>query len=208
MPPLATQSRPQRWLTLGEASRFLGVDASTLRAWADAGRLQMFRTPGGHRRFAQDELLAFLQRSRGGREVRLADLIGPHGGRLVPGNSRAQIRQQEWYAALDTRTTAAMRTTCHHLMRAMAVYLVGGRRQSAHLREGARAGRALGQQVAAMRLPPAAATRAFLFFRGMITDAVSAKLPLSPDHKVRSIRRLDVFLNQVLLEMMQAYQKR
>lgn len=44
------------WLGLGEASRILGVNESTLRRWADAGLVQTFRTPGGHRRFASADL--------------------------------------------------------------------------------------------------------------------------------------------------------
>lgn len=44
------------WLSLGEASRTLGVNTSTLRRWADAGLVRTFRTPGGHRRFSAADL--------------------------------------------------------------------------------------------------------------------------------------------------------
>ena len=44
------------WIGLGDASRALGVNESTLRRWADAGLVQTFRTPGGHRRFAAADL--------------------------------------------------------------------------------------------------------------------------------------------------------
>lgn len=44
------------WLSLGEASRALGVNTSTLRRWADAGLVRTFRTPGGHRRFSAADL--------------------------------------------------------------------------------------------------------------------------------------------------------
>ncbi len=40
-----------RWLTLGQASRTLGVTPATLRRWADRGQISSFTTPGGHRRF-------------------------------------------------------------------------------------------------------------------------------------------------------------
>jgi excisionase family DNA binding protein len=39
------------WISLGPASRLLGVDPDTLRRWADSGRIPAFVTPGGHRRF-------------------------------------------------------------------------------------------------------------------------------------------------------------
>ena len=39
------------WISLGPASRLLGVDPDTLRRWADGGRIAAFVTPGGHRRF-------------------------------------------------------------------------------------------------------------------------------------------------------------
>lgn len=49
------------WLTLGEASSYLGVAPATTRKWSDQGRLPVFYTPGGHRRFqraALDELIS------------------------------------------------------------------------------------------------------------------------------------------------------
>jgi len=42
---------PTRWLSLGPASRLIGVDPDTLRRWADEGRVEVSVTPGGHRRF-------------------------------------------------------------------------------------------------------------------------------------------------------------
>src|SRR5215216_7570543 len=45
-----------RWLTIHEACAFLGVDQSTLRRWSDTGKVPVFRTPGGHRRYAEADL--------------------------------------------------------------------------------------------------------------------------------------------------------
>ncbi|HEX9550202.1 MAG TPA: helix-turn-helix domain-containing protein [Candidatus Limnocylindrales bacterium] len=47
---------PADWLSLGPASRLVGVDPDTLRRWADAGRVRAFATPGGHRRFSRADL--------------------------------------------------------------------------------------------------------------------------------------------------------
>ena len=54
------------WLTLGQAARYLGVAQSTIRKWSDQGRLAAFYTPGGHRRYRQRDLDAFVAGSAGG----------------------------------------------------------------------------------------------------------------------------------------------
>lgn len=203
-PPAAAAQPSQAWLTVSAACRILGVDPSTLRLWTDAGRIRVFRTPGGHRRYRQDDLAAFLQSQEEPRS-RLADVIGPRGARLMPGASRRQIRRQSWYADLDPKTAEAMRLTCRKLMDALTGYLSGGRGQRAALRAGEETGRELGREVAALRLSPADATRAFLFFKESITRAVSSRLPLPSERKVRSIRHIELFLDRVLLQMMAAY---
>lgn len=50
----------REWLTLGQAAAYLGAAQSTVRKWADGGRLPTFYTPGRHRRFRRSDLDAFL----------------------------------------------------------------------------------------------------------------------------------------------------
>src|SRR5215218_10466809 len=50
--PAGLESSGGRWLTIQEACAVLGVDQSTLRRWSDTGKVPVFRTPGGHRRYA------------------------------------------------------------------------------------------------------------------------------------------------------------
>jgi excisionase family DNA binding protein len=63
-----------RPLSLGPASRLLGVDPDTLRRWADEGRIEAFTTSGGHRRFARSAVERILEARRHDATMRLANL--------------------------------------------------------------------------------------------------------------------------------------
>ena len=52
-----------RWMTVGEAARTLGMSRTTLLAAEEAGVLVPMRTPGGHRRYRTAELDRYLHRS-------------------------------------------------------------------------------------------------------------------------------------------------
>jgi excisionase family DNA binding protein len=43
-----------------ELARLCGVNESTIKRWADSGKLTCVKTPGGHRKFRLREVLAFL----------------------------------------------------------------------------------------------------------------------------------------------------
>jgi excisionase family DNA binding protein len=62
MPPSATLPRNDRQLvfTSSQAARYLGVSLATVRRWTDAGHISCYRTPGGQRRFARQQLDAFI----------------------------------------------------------------------------------------------------------------------------------------------------
>lgn len=57
-------AEPAELVSLGEASRLLGISQGTLRRWADRGQVASFTTPGGHRRFPRAAIVALLPASR------------------------------------------------------------------------------------------------------------------------------------------------
>lgn len=69
-----TATAADRPLSLGPASRLLGVDPDTLRRWADEGRIEAFTTAGGHRRFARSTVERILEARRHDATIRLATL--------------------------------------------------------------------------------------------------------------------------------------
>jgi excisionase family DNA binding protein len=115
------------WVSLGPASRFLGVDPDTLRRWADAGRIRAFATPGGHRRFSRADLERVAAARRPGRRP-LASL-----GTTTDRVSRAYARSYRVDRSLpgldrfEADDRAALRTEGRRLVAVVLAYLDAAR---------------------------------------------------------------------------------
>jgi len=48
-------------LSTSQAARELGVSLGTVRRWADMGYLNVYRTPGGQRRFSREQIDEFIR---------------------------------------------------------------------------------------------------------------------------------------------------
>jgi len=196
---VADQRGRPRWLTLGEAARFLGVDVTTLRGWADAGKVPAFRTPGGHRRFDPAHLEALVQAGAAlpaGQSPALASRT------IAP---REWLTSQPWYAGLDEPALARVRGHCAELMRIVTSYMGGEPAHPGHPIAARRVGAALGHEVAGWGLTPAQSIEVFLYFKLHVTDALSAPHEGGAAGQLRSMRDADAFLGGVLQAMMEAY---
>jgi excisionase family DNA binding protein len=47
-------------LSTSQAAQALGVSLGTVRRWSDMGYLESYRTPGGQRRFSEEQIEHFL----------------------------------------------------------------------------------------------------------------------------------------------------
>lgn len=113
---------PIDWVSLGPASRMVGVDPDTLRRWADSGRVRAFATPGGHRRFSR----ADLDRLVAGRRPKARPLaaLGATSDRLA----RVYVRAYRDEAPLSPDRLApeirdALRTDGRRLVAVLLAYL-------------------------------------------------------------------------------------
>ena len=103
---IGAASNAPEWMTLGEAAKYLGVAQSTVRKWADADRVETFKTPGGHRRFRRDDLDRFMQGASGEQLPRSRRGDGPPLVLVVDDDAgvRAVIREcleQEGFAVAE-----------------------------------------------------------------------------------------------------------
>jgi excisionase family DNA binding protein len=89
-------------LSTRQVAQLLGVGEATIKRWADAGEIDCFRTPGGHRKFRLRDLTAFVQ-------VRDYDAAGPLPSPLPPGADEAGEAAVEHFESAALRgDTAAL----------------------------------------------------------------------------------------------------
>ena len=112
------------WLTMQEASDLIGISPATLRRWTDAGDLEAFVTPGGHRRFARSSILGLLP-TGGRRHRRLSDL-GETPEQAVRQYRRDVTRYSpsgDWVRGLDEAGREAFREPGRRILAGVLGYL-------------------------------------------------------------------------------------
>jgi len=145
-----------RWLSLSEASGLLGVHASTLRRWADSGRVPCQRTPGGHRRFSRHQLMPLLD----GAVNQDEELAG-----------QGEVEQQPWHRAFaDAGCVPEMREIGQRLSGILLQHMM---REPVDARYAEQA-RLLGGQYASATLaagiPLPLAVEAFSYYRASLSQ--------------------------------------
>ena len=111
----------QGWLTLGQASRTLGVTANTLRRWADRGEISSFTTPGGHRRFLASAVQALVPAGRARRPA-----LAPSSDLMARAYRRARTLAEDhsvWRANLSPEARARFRERGTRLVGDLLAYL-------------------------------------------------------------------------------------
>ncbi len=199
--------RTERWLSIDEAARLLGVGQSTLRRWSDAGLVPVYRTAGGHRRYREADLLAVLKSEARPRRRLSRKALTDLSYRLYQSQLLSQVTTRPWYARYRPEHLAELRTLGRQLLD-LTFRIVNRAVDRASL---VRAGRAIGQRYgelsAAAGLSPAEAVEAFLAFRVPTYGAIAqfAEREEIPTRRVlRVLSELTMVLDEVLLATVQA----
>jgi excisionase family DNA binding protein len=172
------QNRPSSdWLSLAEASRLLGVSGATLRRWADDGRVPVFTTPGGHRRFSRRTLQHLLPAARIQRPP-LARL-GASPERIVRAYRPAGADHPApppWMEQMADADRIAFRERGRQFLELLVEYLDAAEpgTATARLDQATALATAQGRQAAELGAKLAEAVQAFLQFRAPFTRQMAA----------------------------------
>jgi len=196
------------WLTLKDASDFLGVHFTTLRGWADRGEIPVFRTPGGHRRFSLDDLRRFLAaRARATPLSGSNALVEAAVDRVRLEMQRSDMLTQRWHQVGDTGIDQARRERGRMLFSLAISYVMKPQQRSQLLESAHELGRQYGADAAVTGISLAETGRAVQFFRQQLIDAVRANETERLDSDdIRVERLLNQFLDEVLFAVLDGYE--
>jgi excisionase family DNA binding protein len=161
-------SRDPDWIGLSAASRVLGVSPATLRRWSDAGRLRVYTTPGGHRRFSRSALERLLPADRSRRpSIGAAGVTPSRLARTYRRASRQAAPELPWVLALTDEQRLLFRERGHVLATSLLQFLDASRPEAAghHLREATDAADEYGSVAAGLGLSLSQTVEGFLRFR-------------------------------------------
>jgi excisionase family DNA binding protein len=202
----------EEWLSLSEVASMLGVHPSTVRSWSDKGHLPAHRTQGGHRRFRRREVELWIQSHREegldeGHQVVHAALKN-----IRVKISEGSLENEGWYEKLDEEARNQYRRSGRALLQGLLESLAadGGYDNSE--------ARSLGFEYASRGwrrgLTAAEASRAFLFFRNVLLEAMlnvyeesTIQTPKAWSEIFRKIYRFTDQIQLTLLETYDAYQR-
>ena len=212
---VATSELPGgRWLTIHEACAFLGVDQSTLRRWSDSGKVPVFRTPGGHRRYAEADLRALVgegpklqERPCVSRQtITDRSLCGYEDDYL------RVMRERPWFRAYGGATQEEHRRLGRRLVDLAVRYASApatAADRASLLDEALQIGEHYGRNGAAYGLSTSETVEAFIYFRFPVVQAVTALIEeqgLAVRRAIRLYAEINQFLDQVLVATVQAHE--
>ncbi|HMN28358.1 MAG TPA: helix-turn-helix domain-containing protein [Caldilineaceae bacterium] len=199
-----------KWLTLKEASEFLGIHFTTLRAWADSGEIRVFRTPGGHRRFSLADLRRFLEERASQAIVKNEMALVEVAVGLVRKEMQSLPQEQtHWNYPLDEEANHSRRLRGRQLFSLAIAYVLKPAQHQRLLEEGRRLGREYGIEARQSQVGLAATGRAVRFFRGQLLQAVRSHEQsegMDADD-VRIQWLIDQFLDEVLYAVLDGYEQ-
>jgi hypothetical protein len=179
-----------------------------LRHWTDEGKVRAYVTPGGHRRYLEDDLHHLTDTSPSMEASLSAALL----------SSRERYGQIErrggpdhgWMHSLDPAERQHFRTLGASMLHQLTAYVLAStkRERDRSLRDGAGVATEYGQVSARLGLSMHDAMEAFLFFRNPVVESVTRWFGDQPQRGPRvaeALIRVNQFMDHVLLTMTQAH---
>ena len=204
------QPRSESWLTLGAASKLLGVSESTIRRWADAGEIRSYRTSGGHRRILEEDLRQMV----GGAlhhgpadSERISDIALARVKRRLSRGRQARSRPSFEYLGDEARDR--LRMLGRQLVDLFARYISSGRKKERFVDDARLIGREYGRTLVSLDVGLTTAVSTFNSLRHSLEETASqiaSEANLPADEAVEAIENILSLADVVLEGMAEVYE--
>ena len=204
---------PKDLLELAEAASLLGVHQSTLRRWADSGKVAHIRTLSGRRRFrreAIEQARLEMQQPTYGKKTGAIEA-------RIESNSLALTRQRSselsnhpgsWYDQLDEEQRLLFRYSGQRLLGLLMQFISRSDSGETFLDEGKKVARDYGRICHRAKMSVAQTAEAFLYFRRSILESVHATAGLSgpnDSNGYRVLLRTNDFFDALLVATIESF---
>ncbi len=198
----------EEWLSLSDVAEMLGVHPSTVRLWSDKGVLPVHRTSGRHRRYRRAEVELWMKTSREKHIIEPASALQSAVGQVRMQIAEGRLEAEPWYQKLDENARTQYRLSGMTLVRGLMTYLASEELDAAS--EAYAIGYDYASRARRYGLSSVDATRAFLFFRSSLLEALvktyqEARVP-SGLAWGKMLNKMHTFTDQVLLTLLETYQ--
>ena len=196
-----------KWLSLSDAAKVLGVHPSTVRLWSDKGVLPVHKTQGGHRRYKHDEISVWAKSNHKSSEIEPERMMQEVIKTVRMQISEGRLQAESWYQKLDEDARAQYRMSSRSLFHGLMTYVASGGAEAEA--EAYAIGYEYASRAHRYSLNYVDAVRAFLFFRTTLIDSV---IKVYQDSNVPSrqtaeaVGKMYTFTDGILIILLQPFQ--
>ncbi|RPI87641.1 MAG: helix-turn-helix domain-containing protein [Chloroflexi bacterium] len=196
------------WLSLSEVAEVLGVHPSTVRSWADQGRLPVHRTQGGHRRFRRSEVELLMASESAGSPPELDQVMQDALRQTRLKIHEGLLEEQGWYQKLDDEARDQYRRGGRSLLQGLMAYLSSDENGAKN------EAKAIGYEYASIGkrcgLNSAEAVYAFLFFRNLLMNAMFSVYETASIRSSHAwgemFRKVNAYTDIILITLLETYE--
>lgn len=203
-------SDQSEWVSLRKAAEILGVHPATVRNWADKGELASRRTPGGHRRFRQADLMQYAQTQGELQPVEVKVIIQNALGQMRMRMGDGALEDAPWYSAMSDNGRQSMRIYGRRVLEELRAYLGNGAPDE-RLSHAITLGKDYAAVLSDDGLTLPQAMRGFFYFSDFVINSILTWSEVTPPRSAPEwaalLRQVNNFMSAMLLSIAEYYEE-